>query len=340
MEVCLSVLNYPICRPAAVEVRTMKKSSLAVWSMLLLVAAILPARSQDVASVKDDVLNPILNAAQWGPDAKEVPQPERLPSEYVARLIHNYRAVDSVVTKHPWRELSADQQQVLQNLGLLTLTLAAGKWGVEFLPGENTPADPADQKWRGPTSAMAGKHVMSHSFGGVGLPHLDTGSLAKFIDYVLQNMPTLGPSSEISTMKSLASRFRKGLTFDELRDKGGAEWDLFGRWMRAALLQREGQRQIISAWLSDYWLPSFEAVRQEGGTASEALVLARIWNSAKGAATCALGKAAQVATGKAADRIQAELKAYASGCPRSNQRFIKDRWPWMRRPVVLLGQLP
>jgi hypothetical protein len=181
---------------------------------------------------------------------------------------------------------------------------------------------------------------MSHSFGGVGLPHLDTDSLAKFIDFILQTMPTLGPASEISTMMSLATRFRNGLTFDQLRNKGGAEWDLFERWMRAALLQREAQRQIIAAWLSDYWLPAFEAVRQKGGTAAEALVVARIWNSGKGAAICALGKAAQVTTGRPADRIQAELKAYANGCPRSNQRFIKDRWPWMLRPVVLMEQLP
>src|SRR5229473_5578702 len=217
----------------------MKKPALTVWCMLFMTVAIPPAHSQvqNVPSIRDDVLNPILNAAQWGPNAKEVPPPEQLPSEYVARLIHDYRAVDTVVTKHPWRDLSAEQQQALQNLGLLTLTLGAGKRGVAFLPGENAPADPVNQKWRGPASARVGKHVMSYSFGGVGLPHLDVGSLADFIDYILQTMPTLGPASEISTMRSLATRLRNGLTFDRLRDKRGAEWDVFEHWMRAALLQ-------------------------------------------------------------------------------------------------------
>jgi hypothetical protein len=127
-----------------------------------------------------------------------------------------------------------------------------------------------------------------------------------------------------------------------LRNRGGPEWAVFKRWMRDALLQREAQRWIIADWLTTIWLPSFDAVREAGGSTEEALVNARIWNSSKGSAMCTLraaSRAENASNARPVDRIQMQLNAYASGCPRSSQRYIKDRWPYMLRPVVLLKNL-
>jgi hypothetical protein len=316
-----------------------------LFACLLLASAVtFPAQAENAVTISDDVLDAILAAGQWGPNAVEVPEPERLSSDFVKRLIRDYRSVNAQASGTPRHQLSQQQQQVIQNLGLLTLTLSAAKWGVQFPPEENAPPDPANDKWKGPASEAVGKHLMSHSFGGVGLPHLDVGSLARFIEFVRETMPNVGSSADTAVMKQLAERFRGGSTFDMLRNRGGNQWAIFKRWTKAALLEREAQRWILADWVARFWLPSFDAVRDAEGSAGEALVNARIWNSSKGSALCALGAAsrAQAANpGGGVNRIQIELDAYArpGACPRSSEHN-RSRWPYMRRPVVLLDTLP
>ena len=294
--------------------------------------------------ISDDVLDAILQAGHWGPNASEVPEPEQLSSEFVRKLVHDYKSAAADAGIKARGELSSKQQEAVQNLGLLTLTLSAAKWGVQFGSDKNVPVDPAKDKWRGPSSASVGKHLLSHSFGGVGLPHLDVGSLARFIDHVTRTMPNVGSPADTAVMKQLANRFRRGLTYDKLRNRDGEEWTVFKRWIRAALLEREVQRWILADWISRFWLPSFDAVSAAGGSASEALVNARIWNSSKGSALCALKAASRkqaANTARTVNRIQIELEAYAhpGACPRSS-KHNKSRWPYMLRPVALFDSLP
>lgn len=70
---------------------------------------------------------------------------ERLPINAVKLLIASYPA-DT------------------HSIGLLSLALGAGKWGVET--EATLPKDPAGDEWRGPTRA-SGKHLMSYKIGGV-----------------------------------------------------------------------------------------------------------------------------------------------------------------------------
>ncbi|MBZ9898535.1 hypothetical protein LB545_29930 [Mesorhizobium sp. BR1-1-6] len=105
-------------------------------------------------------LDMVLEAGGWSSTADDTNQGEHLPLGLVRQLVNDY-PLDT------------------RSIGLLSITLGAAKWGVD---GDSTlPADPANDKWEGPTRA-SGKHLMSYKVGGVGLPHLDVEPLADFID--------------------------------------------------------------------------------------------------------------------------------------------------------------
>ena len=218
-------------------------------------------------------------------------------------------------------------------MGLLALTTGAGKWGV--VSATPLPEDPANDHWLGPRASKghgdvgAGKHLMSHTVGGVGLPHADRGYLADFIAYILSKHPDIGGSAEKSQMSAIATKLRTGGTFDQVRSG-----QVFLPWIKLSLQQRDGQKWLLEQWLNRYWCPSLKNVTGAHGTIEEALINARIRNSSPELAQCAIKRASG-----AKDRVQAELDAYASPdhCPGAKERFKTDRWGWMKRSVTLYG---
>lgn len=260
--------------------------------------------------ISDEILNSILIAGSWGPRAEEdLTLREQLPIELVLKLVRGSE----------------------YELGLLALTTGAGKWGVVSAPP--LPEDPADDHWLGPRASKgpgdvgAGKHLMSYTVGGVGLPHADRGYLADFIAYILANHSDIGGTGEKSQMSAIASKLRTGGTFDQVRSG-----QVFLQWIKLSLQQRDGQRWLLEEWLNRYWRPSLTEVTRANGTIEEALINARIRNSSPELAQCAIKRALG-----AKDRVQAELDAYARPdlCHGAKERFRTDRWGWMKRSATL-----
>jgi len=241
----------------------------------------------------------VLQAGGWDQNADDTNQRERLPLS----------AVKLLVTCYP---------DDTRSIGLLSLTLSAGKWGVESDP--TLPEDPAEDDWLGPTRA-SGKHLMSYKVGGVGLPHLDVGALAKFIDYLLANHSDIGDANECAYMKQLAEDLRRNTKYDEIKTNR-----TFLKWMRDGLRRRDAQVWVLEFWLDNYWEPALQASKND---VRLALVVSRIWNTSHGLGTCAAERALQ-----SDDRIQAALEAYVH-CPGGSESYRNRRWGWMKRPVVL-----
>lgn len=256
-------------------------------------------------AIPEEIFQAILDAGAWSPTADEnLNLREQLSLATVQAIVQSYPS-----TTH--------------ELGLLVLTTSAGKWGVLAQSGSSIPDDPAHDEWRGPNK-VEGKHLMSYRTGGVGLPHLDVGSLANFVRYLLSQSPALGPAAEQERMGAIARQLDRSLTFAQVRND-----PVFRKWMLAGLRQRESQRWILEHWLTDYWDPAIEAT---GSDVRAALVLARIWNSSGRLAKCALELSAN-----AKDRVDAMLEAYASPtlCAGADPKLRTRRFPWMRRPIVL-----
>ncbi|MGO6757247.1 hypothetical protein ACCS42_09165 [Rhizobium ruizarguesonis] len=245
-----------------------------------------------------DALQTILDAGKWTVKADEnLDLAETLPVEPVKAIIKSYPADP-------------------RSIGLLSLAMGAGKWGIDKgdLPPET---DPAKDNWRGPNKAN-GKHLMSYKTGGVGLPHLDVDSLAKFMGYLVNNYSEIGPASEQDIIGELAKKLRTGLHFAEISAD-----PTFRKWMLLGLRKKDSQIWILEHWLSDYWDPAYEAAHQD---VRVALVLSRVWNSAS-----SLGRSVARKAEEAADKVEAVLRAY----PGAKGDFDTRRWPWMRRPVAL-----
>lgn len=246
-----------------------------------------------------EVPDMVLLAGGWSRTADDTNQGERLPLDLVRQLVNVYPS-DT------------------RSIGLLSLTLGAAKWGVD---GDSTlPDDPANDRWRGPTRA-SGKHLMSYKVGGVGLPHLDVGALAKFIDFLVKDHSDIGDDAERSRIKQIASGLRSGKKYDEIKTDA-----TFGKWMREGLRLKDAQRWILEYWLDTYWEPAYSA---SAGDVRLALVLARIWNTNPGLGKCAAERAL-----KSGDHVEAALKAYVD-CPGGSKAYETRRWGWMKRPVVL-----
>ncbi|MHC2303397.1 hypothetical protein [Rhizobium mongolense] len=270
--------------------------TLSIATIALVCAMTCPLSSAELSPA---TVERALDAGRWNPTADDTEKRERLPSDFVQELVSSYPA-DT------------------RSIGLLSLALGAGKWGVD---GDMSGvADPAGDNWQGPTRA-SGKHLMSYLVGGVGLPHLDKAPLATFIDYIVSEHGDIGPTSERSRMTQLASSLRKGKTYDQIKSDA-----TFRKWMLHGLRSKDAQQWVLNYWLDTYWEPAYAA---SGGDVRLALVVARIWNTKPRLGQCAADRAR-----KAGNNIQVALDAYVD-CPGGKQEYKNRRWGWMKRPVVL-----
>lgn len=264
-------------------------------------AIVIPVIASQASSeeLPPKTLDVILDAGGWTSTADDTNQRERLPLSLVRQLIKSYPSDN-------------------RSIGLLSITLGTAKWGVD---GDSTlPDDPANDTWRGPTR-FSGKHLMSYNVGGVGLPHLDVGPLANFIDFLLAQHPNIGDDDERSHMKQIASNLRNGQKFDQIKSNA-----TFRKWMREGLRRKDAQKWILEYWLDTYWEPSYRA---SAGDIRLALVVARIWNTSPRLGKCAAERAL-----KEDDHVQAALKAYVH-CPGGRKAYESRRWGWMKRAVTL-----
>lgn len=264
--------------------------------LMCLTFAATPAKSDPIPQ---RIVEGLLDQGGWSISSDDINSGERLSLDWISQLIGTY-------------------PKDTRTIGLLTLTLSAGKWGVSSL--SKLPADPAAAGWRGPTRA-SGKHLMSYKIGGVGLPHLDVEHLADLVDFLLAKHPTIGDLSEQKYMQGLAYDLRHGKKYDQVKAN-----HIFQKWMLHGLRQHDAQVWILESWLDDYWTPAYRASH---GDVRLAFVLARIWNTSPGLGKCAASRALA-----SADPIQAALEAYVR-CPGGSKRYKKARWGWMERPIAV-----
>ncbi|MDR6670209.1 hypothetical protein [Rhizobium sp. 1399] len=268
-------------------------------SIATIVLACTMAGPLSSAELSSATVDRVLDAGRWSPTADDREKGERLPTDFVQQLVSSYPA-DT------------------RSIGLLSLALGAGKWGIE---GDMSGlADPAGDNWQGPTRG-SGKHLMSYLVGGVGLPHLDRAQLATFIDYIVAQHSDIGPTPERSRMTELAQGLRKGRTYAQIKSDA-----TFRKWMLHGLRYKDAQQWVLNYWLDTYWEPAYAA---SGGDVRLALVVARIWNTRPKLGQCAADRAR-----KAGNNIQVALDAYVH-CPGGDQEYKSRRWGWMKRPVVL-----
>ncbi|SAL44256.1 hypothetical protein AWB71_02343 [Caballeronia peredens] len=323
-------------------------AALGTCGLLGTAQARLPSAEAPQQMLDDATLDAFLTQGGWSPTADDTAGPTQLQASFVKGLADAY-------VKNP------SDPKAISALGLIALSQSVAEWGVE--PPDGLPADPVGNKWRG-VSGGDGKRLMSYSKGGIGIAHADSGLLSDFIKHL---QATKGDS-----LPEAARFYRlRGVNFDVLYANGGhckkpstvmtndlddkpfgykeygyagdgycskyhngktneADWRIFRHDMRLVLREKDTQAWLIDNWLSRYWWPSYRKVAaEENGTIADVLVNARIRNSSPGTADCALAQ-----TRGSADRIAAQLNAYASPTCKGNARH-KERWPYMRRAVVL-----
>lgn len=323
-------------------------AALSVFLCIAPALARLPSVSAPAQLLDGETLDAFLSQGGWRPDADDTPGATQLKADFVKKLVDAY-------VSNP-----ADPKAV-SALGLLTLSQSVAEWGVE--PANGLPADPAGKGWRG-VGGGDGKRLMSYSKGGIGVAHADSGLLADFYRHLQATKGNAIPE---------AARFYalRGVNFDVLYANGGhcrkpstvitsdldgkpfgykeygyagdgycktynnektneTDWRIFRHDMRLVLREKETQAWLIDSWLSRYWWPSYQKVAAESeGTITDVLVNARIRNSSPATADCALARARD-----SADRVEAQLGAYASSTCKGNPRH-KERWPYMKRAVTL-----
>jgi hypothetical protein len=249
--------------------------------------------------------------------------------------------------------LADSKYQAVARLGLLSLFFSVAEWGID--PSENFERDPAacgkgppytSCAWNGPSKGR-GKHLRSVSDGGIGVAHLDVAGLADFIeDFVLPSGPHISPADQ-SSLTQIAHKLQtnpKNFNWNSINKANSTDWHLLSGVMGLSLATEAAQIWIIDYFLHHDWLPSYEAVAAAGGTVEEALVYARIHNSAsdKKVTKCMLQKA----SGKASpqERVDAELAAYVSQgeCHVGRASYIakgRCRPNLMLRPAVVFAAL-
>ncbi|PWK45519.1 hypothetical protein [Pseudomonas sp. OV226] len=291
----------------------------------------------------------ILQAGDWGPTAEDSSDfyGEQIPAQWVKQWVEQY---------------DPHKIESTAGLGALTLITAAAAWGVT--PGGLLPEDPEGKQWKGAQRGNDGKHLMSYAVGGVGVDHTDSAQLKRLFDFIKLNHLTLAPKAD--QFFNL-----RGINFDNIRARGGVcstprseitldldakpfahdiygggssycgahmngattleDWQIFRHWIRTALRQKDVQSFIINQWLTNVWVPSYQAVLAAGGSVEEAMINSRIRNSSPVTAKCAIDKANQVADGK---RIETQLKAYTDPDCKGKARH-SERFGVMKRPMVL-----
>jgi len=296
----------------------------------------LPARAQPASTtLQADAMDAFLQAAGWQPGARQdLTLREQLPFEYLRPLAIATRGLA------PAAQLPQDaaQRAAILNAGLAALGLGVAQWGVSGAPAGL--ADPQADQWRGPPTGR-GKHLVSVTDGGIGLPHYDTDQLGNLLRFALAERPEIGTAEQRARIPALSDRFRAGMAYKALnpRENGGPaqrdDWLALIGFSEAALGRREVQHWVLSTWIEKYWIPSLAAVGRAGGSFEEVFVNARIRNSSPRVAACALQHAAT-----RPDRIAAELDAYATPaiCAGANPRH-RTRFGYMQRPIVVWRQV-
>jgi hypothetical protein len=243
----------------------------------------------------------ILEAGKWSTTADDNVTKEELPEEVVRLTIKSHRE-------------NPHDPAALDGIGLFALTMGAGRWGVVWT-SEDRPNDPAGVHWAGPDKVNVGKHLMSYTIGGIGLPHLDTASAQEFFKELTKRERDAAPDLE---------KIIPGFVYNTIRNNGGERWEILKKWCRAGLRRSDMQQWVLEYWVENYWRPAREEVmKHPHGTLQEALVVARIWNTSKGAGLTALSAAEGRTTPE--ERIEAELATYPK----------KDRHGVMRRAATV-----
>ncbi|MGE4048829.1 MAG: hypothetical protein AB7F35_28515 [Acetobacteraceae bacterium] len=250
---------------------------------------------------------------------------------------------------------------------MLVLTLSVAEWGIAW--ANAAPSDPAAADWKGPASIHEGKHLMSYALGGIGLPHLDVSGAERFLKEFTTQVPAAtsdlnafttpkgsfhydtvraaggvcaaDPSSAVMMTDLDGIPFRHAAStwggatycgrFNAGKQLDAEAWRRLRHWCRVALRRRDMQEWIIRDWLDDVWSKArAEVMRRPHGSMREALVVARMWNSSKGAALEALSEA----EGESGPdrRIAAAIQRYGKGSETRRRRAGV-----MQRPVTVFA---
>lgn len=324
----------------------------------LLASAAAPAQAP-VARVTETSLEALLTAAHWSERADDDLHGEQLSTSSVSLL-----ATGAGASKP-----TSDQ---LGGLGVLVLALSVAEWGVKADDTQQvTQQDPAKHNWSGP-KMLGGKHLMSYTAGGIGIPHLDVGDAIPFFDELARLLPAAGPvAAELRHAGQDGSVFH----YDVVRAQGGIcstakpkptkLIDLDGepfsdvaesyagpkycqrfnsssrldpeRWQRLRHWSRVGlRRRDIQAWIVGDWVAHrwMPAYLEVSSRPEGTLAEAFIIARIRNSSP-ALAQAALKAAGSATDptrRIMAELARYARGSETN-----RCRAGVMQRPAAMLG---
>ncbi len=200
------------------------------------------------------------------------------------------------------------------NVGLLALFIGAANWGVSGLPGDLNPnpfkcsawdseyfgGGQGASSWKG-RGKGAGKHVMDHAKGGLGIAHWDSGSLEDF--HGMFNVTDSGVAKEWAKEK-----------FDWMRDRGIGEhghdtstkasnglsyaenWKNWKQWALKLLRDKNFQTtNMIRRWLDKYFAKGLSKNAQD-------VYKAAVWSRARSS-----GKAGGLAGKPVAEQVTTYL---------------------------------
>ncbi|MBN3753694.1 hypothetical protein G3N95_12150 [Paraburkholderia sp. Tr-20389] len=302
------------------------------------------SESDNGMSWTNPVLGELMRFAQWSRTADDNATNETVPSSFYKALVRAHLA-------------DPDDAVALRNLGLLALTVGVSEWGVS---GDDLPDDPRQDDWKSNSGPKQGKHVMSYDLGGVGISHVDSDELGRFIEFVAKRFIDQDAHRErFLVLANPASYRHSRIQFDQIRasglcqtptlhedlmgvpfaenghggvsDKncadwnnsqfGPADWQLFRTYVRKALRTESGQEWIFNSWLDRTWMKSVEKVLSTRGSIDQALANARVRNSSPVLADEALAESRDTDT--PTKRIQREIDAYAkmNGGETARRRF-------------------
>jgi hypothetical protein len=110
----------------------------------------------------------LMQIAGWSPAADDDVSGKTVPSTFFSKLVQAHIANPGDATAR-------------RNVGLIALLVGVAEWGVS---GDNVPPDPQGTHWESNSGPKQGKHLMSYDLGGIGISHVDSAELGKFVQYV------------------------------------------------------------------------------------------------------------------------------------------------------------
>lgn len=153
------------------------------------------------ATVSGTALQTLLKAGAWTEQADDEIHGERLPAAEASALGTSAGSASRTASE-------------MGDLGVLVLALSVAEWGVE---GPPPVSDPAKKGWSGP-NMLGGKHLMSYTAGGIGIPHLDVEVALPFFDQLGRLLPAAAPeAAELRHAGANHGVFH----FDVVRAQGG-----------------------------------------------------------------------------------------------------------------------